>query len=80
MTASAIIASIGDGHQFSNGREFAAWLGLTPANKSSGGKEKLGRITTLSGHCVVLQARPWRDAIPCPVAGQHMHSMCERGQ
>ncbi|WP_372993445.1 IS110 family transposase [Sulfitobacter sp.] len=44
MTASAIIASIGDGHQFSNGREFAAWLGLTPANKSSGRKEKLGRI------------------------------------
>ncbi|PYG26752.1 IS110 family transposase [Pelagimonas varians] len=48
VTASAIIASIGDGHQFSNGREFAAWLGLTPANKSSGGKEKLGRITKMS--------------------------------
>lgn len=47
MTASAIIASIGDGHQFRNGREFAAWLGLTPANKSSGGKEKLGRITKM---------------------------------
>ena len=28
-------------------REFAAWLGLTPANKSSGGKEKLGRITKM---------------------------------
>ena len=47
VTASAIIASIGDGHQFRNGREFAAWLGLTPANKSSGGKEKLGRITKM---------------------------------
>ena len=45
VTASVIITSIGDGHQFRNGREFAAWLGLTPANKSSGGKEKLGRIT-----------------------------------
>lgn len=44
VTASAIIASIGDGHQFRNGREFAAWLGLTLANKSSGGKEKLRRI------------------------------------
>ena len=49
VTASAIIASIGDGHQFRNGREFAAWLGLTPANKSSGGKEKLGRITNPLG-------------------------------
>lgn len=39
VTASAIIASIGDGHQFRNGREFAAWLGLTPANKSSDGKK-----------------------------------------
>ena len=47
VTASAIIASIGDGHQFRNGREFAAWLGLTPVNKSSGGKEKLGRITKM---------------------------------
>jgi len=47
VTASAIIASIGDGHQFRNGREFAAWLGLTPANNSSGGKEKLGRITKM---------------------------------
>ncbi|MDX8355517.1 IS110 family transposase [Cognatiyoonia sp. IB215182] len=47
VTASAIIASIGDGHQFRNGREFAAWLGLTPANKSSGGKEKLGRTTKM---------------------------------
>jgi transposase len=45
VTASAIIASIGDGHQFENGRAFAAWLGLTPSNKSSGGKEELGRIT-----------------------------------
>ena len=47
VTASAIIASLGDGHQFRNGREFAAWLGLTPANKSSGCKEKLGRITKM---------------------------------
>jgi transposase len=57
VTASAIIASIGDGHQFGNGREFAAWLGLTPANNSSGGKEKLGRITTLSGHCSTIPCR-----------------------
>lgn len=47
VTASAIIARIGDGQQFRNGREFIAWLGLTPANKSSGGKEKLGQITKM---------------------------------
>lgn len=46
ITASAIVvATIGDGKQFKNGREFAAWLGLTPLNRSSGGKERLGSIS-----------------------------------
>jgi transposase len=45
ITASAIIATIGDATQFRTGRDFAAWLGLTPLNKSSGGKERLGKIT-----------------------------------
>ena len=47
VTASAIVATAGDASQFKNGREFAAWLGLTPLNRSSGGKEKLGRITKM---------------------------------
>jgi transposase len=45
MTASAILATIGDGKQFSSGREFAAWIGLVPRQNSSGGKERLGRIS-----------------------------------
>jgi len=45
ITASAIVATVGDARQFKNGREFAAWLGLTPLNKSSGGKERLGGIS-----------------------------------
>ena len=45
ITASAIIATIGTADQFRGGREFAAWLGLTPLNRSSGGKERLGRIS-----------------------------------
>ena len=47
VSASAIVATAGDGHQFRNGREFAAWLGLTPINRSSGGKERLGRISKM---------------------------------
>lgn len=47
VTASAVAATIGSGHQFRNGREFAAWLGLTPRNHSSGGKERLGKITKM---------------------------------
>lgn len=45
VTASAIIAAIGDGKQFHSGREFAAWIGLVPRQSSSGGKESLGRIS-----------------------------------
>lgn len=45
ITASAVVATIGDAKQFETGRDLAAWLGLTPLNKSSGGRERLGRIT-----------------------------------
>ena len=47
ITASAIVATVGSGKQFNNGREFAAWLGLTPLNRSSGGKERLGHISKM---------------------------------
>lgn len=43
--ASALLASIGGGHDFKNGRQVAAWMGLTPGQYSSGGKARLGRIT-----------------------------------
>ncbi|HXX83369.1 MAG TPA: IS110 family transposase [Casimicrobiaceae bacterium] len=45
LTASALTASIACGHEFTNGRQFAAWLGLVPRQYSTGGKVKLGRIT-----------------------------------
>ena len=44
ITASAIVASVGDAKLFRNGREFAAWLGLTPSQYSSGGRSRLGGI------------------------------------
>ena len=44
-TASAIVASVGKGHDFTCGRQFCAWLGLVPGQYSSGGKQRLGRIT-----------------------------------
>jgi transposase len=45
--ASALAASVTDPGQFRSGREFAAWLGLTPRQNSSGGKERQGRITRM---------------------------------
>ncbi|MDO8773348.1 MAG: IS110 family transposase [Burkholderiaceae bacterium] len=44
-TASAIVATVGKGHDFTSGRQFCAWLGLVPGQYSSGGKQRLGRIT-----------------------------------
>jgi transposase len=44
-TASALLASLGGGHDFANGRQVAAWIGLTPGQYSSGGVARLGRIT-----------------------------------
>ena len=44
-TASAIVATVGKVHDFRCGRQFCAWLGLVPGQYSSGGKQRLGRIT-----------------------------------
>lgn len=44
-TATALSATVGNGHEFRCGRQFAAWLGLVPGQYSSGGKARLGRIT-----------------------------------
>jgi transposase len=44
-TATAIVAMVGNGSEFSSGRQFAAWIGLVPGQYSSGGKARLGRIT-----------------------------------
>ncbi|MFO1502431.1 MAG: IS110 family transposase [Steroidobacteraceae bacterium] len=45
LSASAIVASVAEAHEFDNGRQFAAWLGLVPRQYSTGGKTRLGRIT-----------------------------------
>ena len=41
ITASALVASVGDARNFENGRQLAAWLGLVPRQHSSGGKQTL---------------------------------------
>ncbi len=41
ITASAIVATVGDAREFKNGRQLAAWMGLVPRQHSSGGKQTL---------------------------------------
>jgi transposase len=71
ISASAVVASVGKAREFRNGRQFAAWLGLTPRQYSSGGKTRLGHITRrgdpylrtllIMGARAVLQMAPRRN-------------------
>jgi transposase len=45
LTATALVAHVGDARQFKNGRQMAAYLGITPREHSSGGKQRLLGIT-----------------------------------
>ena len=45
VTATAITATVTAPNQFRSGRQFAAWLGLTPQQHSTGGKTRLGSIS-----------------------------------
>jgi transposase len=45
VTASALVASVGEFAQFTSARQFGAWLGVVPSQNSTGGKASLGRIT-----------------------------------
>jgi transposase len=58
ITASALVASVQDIPAFSGPRDFAAFLGLTPRQNSSGGKERLGRVSKM-GNRQFAQAAPW---------------------
>ena len=41
LTATALVAAVGDAAEFSNGRQLAAWLGLVPRQHSTGGRTRL---------------------------------------
>ena len=45
IVATALVSEVGDWKEFSSGRSLAAWIGLVPRQHSSGGKERLGRIS-----------------------------------
>jgi transposase len=52
ITASAILAGVPDIGGFRSGRDFGAWLGLVPRQNSSGGKDRLGRITKMGDRTI----------------------------
>lgn len=75
-TATALVASVGNAHEFAHARQFAAWLGLVPGQYSSGGKTRLGHITkagdgylrsllVLGARAVLNAAKGRTDALSC---------------
>jgi transposase len=77
LTATALVATMGDAAAFKSGREFASFLGLVPRQSGTGGKVRLGRISkrgdpylrTLLIHgarsvlCHAKAPTPWQSAI-----------------
>lgn len=82
-TATALTTSIGNGRDFHNGRQLAAWLGLVPGRHGSGGKTRLGP-TTKAGErylrtLLVMGARsllalPARSGNICTLTGLKLRS------
>jgi len=60
ITATALVATVGDARTFRSGPQFAARLGLVPKHHSSGGKEGMGGISKMGGrylrHMLVVGA------------------------
>ena len=49
LTSTALVASVGSAHRFSNGRKLSSWIGLTPREHSSGNTRFLGGISKQGG-------------------------------
>ena len=68
VTASAVVATVGEFKQFSSGAQFGTWIGLVPRQHSSGGKSNLGGITKrgdpISQWAAALRDRAgWQKAV-----------------
>ena len=74
VLASAFVASVADPAIFKSGRDLAAWIGLVPRQNSSGGKERLGRVSKMGNrylrkllvvgaHAVLFHRRSHQDAL-----------------
>ena len=68
-TATAMVAAIGDGSNFKNGRHLAAWLGLVPRQHSSGDRRVMMGISKRGSQHLKDIARTWRTSC-CPNRSQ----------
>jgi transposase len=72
VVATAIAASVPDPGVFRSGRQFAAWLGLVPRQNSTGGKDRLGKISKQgNGYLRRLLINGAQSVLRCSKAAKH---------
>ena len=76
ITATALSATVTDPTAFRSGREFAAFLGLVPRQNSSGGKERLGRVSKMGDRYLRKLLRRGRHVGDPPGSKQHRRCGC----
>lgn len=68
ITATALVALAPNAAAFGKGRDFAAWLGLTPLQRSTGGKQKLGATSKMGERTLrrllIIEPAPWSATRP----------------
>src|SRR5256884_152147 len=72
IVATALVAEVGDWKVFSSGRSLAAWIGLVPRQHSTGGKERLGRVSK-QGKRHLRRLLLARATAVLPYARHHRH-------
>ena len=68
ITATAIAALAPPAETFKRGRDFAAWVGLTPSQHSTGGKQKLGAISKMGERTIRRLLIIGASAVVCQAA------------
>jgi len=76
QTATGVLASVPDSHQFNSGRQFAAWLDMVPRQYTTGGKTRLRRVSKKGDQylrpCLVHGAR----SVVASLRNKHEHASC----
>jgi len=83
IASTAITALVPSAAGFRTGRDFAAWLGLTPLQKSTGGKQKLGAISKRGKRTIrrlLILWRKCRGSLGQPARGAHGLAQCGQGR
>jgi transposase len=80
ISASALVAGIGDVSVFKNGRELAAWLGLVPAQRSSGGKTHMKGISKRGDSYLRNLLVHGARSVICASQKKHKRKVSHQGQ